>query len=303
LERRWIVTNEERIAALFAEANPVRSLDMLDPLEPLDIDPLESRSERSSVMTDVKTDRSKVQPPARWPRLALLAAVPVIALAAVFFLGDRTSNVSAPSTSAAPLAAPAPLTTAAPSTTAGPRVSPTDTTTWATYESERYGFSIGYPSNWTVRPADHDWTLAGDADDWMSSGHEAFILPYEIRVSAWSVAMDPGSTIETSADVEAWVEEYCQLSEPVCTGFNDLSVPLCLEARDCHPGLLVPFDNDVQAFFPGSTDGTSWDRMVVVAIWRAEYHRSVSPYGGARRLIEAFLSTMGVCPADDRTLC
>jgi hypothetical protein len=302
------VTKEDQIAALFAEANPVRSLGLLDPLEPLDIDRLESRSKGSSVMTDLDTNRPKVVTPARWPRLALLAAVPVVVLAGVFFFGDRTSNVAAPSTSAASLAAPAPLTTAPPSTTPSPTDSPIDTTNWLTYQSERYGFSIAYPSDWILRPADHDWTMAGDADDWMSSGQEVFLAPtlgatHGIRVSAWSVPLDPGTTLETSADVEARVEEYCQLSEPVCTGFKDRAVPLCLEARDCHPGLLFEFDTDVQAFFPGSTDGTSWDRMVVVAIWRTEYDPAVRPYGGVRRLIEAFLSTMGVCPADDLTLC
>lgn len=280
------MTNEDQIAALFAEANPVPSLDMLDPLEALDIDPLESRSQRSSVMTDLKTNRPKVQPPARWSRLALLAAMPVIAVAGLFLLGDRTSNV------------------AAPATTASANVSLIDTTDWASYESERYGFSIGYPSDWGVRTADHDWTLAEDAPNWRSSGQESFISPNgEIRVSAWSVALDPGTTLETPAEVEAWVEQYCEVADPSCTGFNDRAIPLCLEGRDCHPGLLVPFVGDVQAFFPGSTDGTSWDRVVVVAIWRDDAEPSVQPYGGAQRLLEAFLSTMGVCPASDRTRC
>ena len=57
------MTDEDRIAALFAEANPVPSLDLLDPLEPLGIDPLEGRSKRSSVMTDLKTDRPESNNP------------------------------------------------------------------------------------------------------------------------------------------------------------------------------------------------------------------------------------------------
>jgi hypothetical protein len=292
------VTNEDRIAALFAEANPVPSLETLDLLEPLDIDPLESRSQRSSVMTDLKTDRSKVQLAARWPRLALLAAIPVIAVAGLFFLGDRAINVTTPAIPAASSTAATPLTTASPTDL------PIDTADWASYESERYGFSIGYPSDWSLRTANHDWTLAEDAPNWRSSGQDSFIAPNgEIRVSAWSVALDPGTTLETSADVEAWVEQYCKVAEPSCTGFNDRAIPLCLEARDCHPGLLVPFDTDIQAFFPGSSDGTSWDRMVVVAIWRVDGEPSVQPYGGAQRLLEAFLSTMGVCPANDRIRC
>ena len=42
------MTIEDQIAALFANANPVPSLDVFDPVEPLDIDRLERRPERSS---------------------------------------------------------------------------------------------------------------------------------------------------------------------------------------------------------------------------------------------------------------
>ncbi len=56
----------------------------------------------------------------------------------------------------------------------------------------------------------------------------------------------------------------------------------------------MPFQNDVQAFFTGGIYG---DRMVVVAVWWGESDRAVEPYGGARRLLEAFLSTMSVFPA------
>jgi hypothetical protein len=40
--------------------------------------------------------------------------------------------------------------------------------------------------------------------------------------------------------------------------------------------------------------------MVVIAVWRPESHPSVAPFGGARQLLEAFLSTMCVWPEDAR---
>ena len=64
---------------------------------------------------------------------------------------------------------------------------------------------------------------------------------------------------------------------------------------DRHPGLLVPFENDVQAFFSGGI--YAQDAMTVVAVWRAESSRHVARYGGSRRLLEAFLSTMEVWPS------
>jgi hypothetical protein len=78
-------------------------------------------------------------------------------------------------------------------------------------------------------------------------------------------------------------------------------VPLCIEVRDCHPGVLVgvaaPFDREVQAFFTG---GIYPGQMVVATVWRGETDPSVARYGGARRLLEAFLSTMCVWPEDGR---
>ena len=54
------------------------------------------------------------------------------------------------------------------------------------------------------------------------------------------------------------------------------------------PGLLVPFKDDVRALF------LVGDRMEVVALWWGEWASAVASYGGAQRLLEAFLSTMHV---------
>ena len=68
------------------------------------------------------------------------------------------------------------------------------------------------------------------------------------------------------------------------------------EEWDCHPALSGPFDTDVQAFFK---DGfTNAEKMIVVAVWWGDSEAAVAPYGGSERLLEAFLSTMGVVPAD-----
>jgi hypothetical protein len=210
---------------------------------------------------------------------AVIAVLAIAAVAAFYAFGRGPQVGSGP--------------TPSPST---PTASPISTTSWSTYQSDRYGFSIGYPSDWTSAPADHDWTLAGDGADWRSTGQEVFRAPNNaIRVSAWSIPVDRGATPETSEAVEAWVVAYCNASANTgCDQIHDRAVPLCVEARDCHPGLLVPFEGDVQAFFTGGIYG---DTMVVVAVWWGESDPAVAPYGGARRLLEAFLSTMQVWPA------
>lgn len=217
---------------------------------------------------------------------AVIAVLAVAGVATFYAFGPGANLGSRPTPS------PTLQQTQAPSPTA--TASPIDTTRWETYESDRYGFIIGHPSDWTVEPANHDWTLTADADNWLSTGQEVFRPPSgDIRVSAWSVPVDRGTTPETRADVEAWVEAYCQASGNPCTGIRDRGVPLCVERRDCHPGLLVPFTSDVQAFFEG---GIYPDSMVVVVVWWGETEPAVAPYGGSRRLLEAFLSTMAVWP-------
>ena len=61
-------------------------------------------------------------------------------------------------------------------------------------------------------------------------------------------------------------------------------------SMDGHAGRLVLFKSDTQAFIPVG------DRLYVVACWRPENDASVVPFGGARRLVEAYLSTMHLLP-------
>ena len=114
-------------------------------------------------------------------------------------------------------------------------------------------------------------------------------------MSVWTAPLDPTTREETYGYLEAWVEDYCEATENTpCTGIEDRAVELCLEKRDCHPGLLVPFQEDVHAFFSGGD--YAQDAMTIVAVWRPETDSSVAPYGGSQRLLEAFLSTMDVRP-------
>lgn len=232
---------------------------------------------------------------------AILVVVLAVAAAATLYAFDRGPSVGS---------APSPSSTSQPTST--PSVAPSSSLPsmrlpfgdtlegWTAFDSERYGFTIGHPADWTVTYADHDWTFATDAGKRPSTGQEVFRSPTgDITVSAWLVPYEPDSiqlfTPEGWPDVQRWVEQqYCQQTgESDCAGIGDRAVQMCNEARDCHPGLLVPFEDNVQAFFTGG----GYEGMVVVAVWRAESDPQVAPYGGARQLLESFLRTMDVCPA------
>ena len=228
--------------------------------------------------------------------IAVICAVAVVAAVAsgVAGLGERRSDGIGP---VAP--SPSPTLTGTPSPAEA--VDPIEKKGWVSYTSERYDFQIGHPAGWTEDPANRDWQSDDDSANPLSPAHEAFeSRSGDVRVSAWQVPLDPATRIESIAFLEAWVEDYCESSgNTPCTGIGDRAVELCLERRDCHPGLLVPFEDDVQAFFSGGIYATG--AMTVVTVWRAESAAAVARYGGAQRLLEAFLSTMEVWPASTPT--
>jgi hypothetical protein len=236
--------------------------------------------------TDLPSIRSAARVQSRRRAAVVLASAVAVALVVV---ASGITEIGRDRSDGLPGTSPSPKPT-----TSFPTI---DTTSWTTYSSARYDLQVGHPADWTEIPAIRTWKSDVDVANHMSRAQEAFLSPgSEVRVSVWSAPLDPGTSIEATADIEAWVQAYCKASgNTPCTGIHERAVPLCLEARDCHPGLLVPFKDDVQAFFSGGTYDPQ--AMTVVAVWRGEADSSVTPYGGAQRLLEAFLSTMGVWTA------
>lgn len=207
--------------------------------------------------------------------VAAIAVIAVVGVGALYLFG--------PSLDVGGIAGPSPTATPSPST--GPTTLPSpnrlDTATWTTYVSDRYGFGIGHPADWTEAPSDHVWTLVKDAD-WLNTAAESFLAPGQaVRVSAWSAPVDRGTT------VEAWLQAYCPKNTAPCTGIQARAIGVTM---DGHAGLLVPFKDDTQAF--ALVD----DRMYVVAVWEPDSDPRTTPYGGAVRLLEAYLSTMHLLP-------
>ena len=210
----------------------------------------------------------------------LLAAATVVVLAvggSVLFFSNRSSGPGGvPPASVAPSASPSPSAMAEPSPT--PELM--DTTGWVSYSSERYGLTIARPGDWADHPAQRDWAFPDDAKAWEHlEATEVFANDTEtVGVSAWSSTVAPGTT------VEAWMQEYCVvLGASGCASTADLAVDV--ETADGHPGLLQ-MSGDTMAFF---LDG---ETMYVVAVWREDTDPTVQPYGGARRLLKSFISTL-----------
>ena len=224
-------------------------------------------------------------------QLRFAAVIAVLAIAGlagmmIFRPGPGPGSNSSLSPSPSPTVAPSP------SPTLASTLPPIDTSGWTRYTSPRYPLTISYPPDWTVEPGDHDWSLAADAA-WPNSAAEHFVSANgSVGVAVWSAAVAPGTTLES------WIAAYCPLNTQPCSGTSSRAVPVYAEKFDRHPGLLVPFENDSQAFFmngdsvEADDNAADHDTVWVVAIWRGESDPSVLQYGGARRLLEAFALSM-----------
>lgn len=212
---------------------------------------------------------------------AVIAIVAVAGLLAFNMLGNGVGPPVAPTPSPAAATTPSP----APVMTVAPTVpGPIDTTTWTTYTSTRYGFTIGHPAGWSAVASSHAWAFPTDATEFPPSAGETFHSPADdVAVSAWAVGVAPGTSIT------AWLQTYCAVAETnsTCSSLQGRTISVSM---DGHAGSLVAFKQDTQAFI------LIGDRMYIVGCWRPESDPSVATYGGATRLLEGYLSTMHLLP-------
>ena len=211
-----------------------------------------------------------------------LGAATVIAL---LLGGCGTDGAAAPSSE--PRSSTAPSTTelrsSAPTT---PALTAIDTSSWLPFVSEHYGFSIGHPPDWEAHQGHGDWSFPEDTawpagvevSDWFYLDDPEFGA---VAASVWSVGLEPG----TSAD--QWFGDYCAVEATPCDG-TEQSVVASL---DGHAGRLVRASDPLAYFGIG-------DRLYMLAVWQPEDHPSVERYGGGGRLLEAFVSTMRLLPAE-----
>jgi len=215
-----------------------------------------------------------------YTRVAAIVATVVIVLVLAVGLGLFPSS-QAPTAAAAPTASaptalvvpPTPATTAAPSAapktaSLDPSTATIDTSSWKTYRSGRYGFTIGYPADTTPKPATRDWTFVDDRTQWQTPAAEAFPTHgHTLLVTAWAAPAAPRSSLDT------WIEAYCGGS---CSTLVAQAQPI---EFDGHPGKLISVPGDsVQAF-------ALVDRKVyAIAAWEPSTESTV----------RAFASTMHI---------
>jgi hypothetical protein len=207
-------------------------------------------------------------------RLAAVIALAAVAGAGALLVMSGGTNRNQPPPLASPSTSPLP-------TQAG-----LDTSNWISYSSERYGFDIKRPPNWNENPASRAWQLA-DAAQFPAPGTEDFTYqPAEdlgVRVSAWSFAVAPGTSLGP------WIETYCVVQGKSCPGALSTALPITM---DGHPASSLAGPTEDSRVFALIND-----RIYIVTAWRPDNDPSVAEFGGGRRLVEAYVSTMTLRPS------
>ena len=131
-------------------------------------------------------------------RIAAAAVIAVLAVGGAFMiLRPSQSSVGAPSPS------PSASAGAVASAAATPRTSPiTVPALTQTFTSPRNGFSVKYPTGWTIIPATQSWA-AGTSTDWGNPALDA-IKTSDVRLVVASQRLASGQT------PDAWLTAYCK---------------------------------------------------------------------------------------------
>lgn len=206
--------------------------------------------------------------------MKLLTAAAVIVVAVVgtsWVLGRGTGPGVGGGPSPTPSVAPSPSPSAP--ATLSPSPSAVSTAAWRTFTSNRYGYTTGYPTNWTATPATRNWIFASDRGTVQSAGSDQFVdksLPADLQVgiTAFSVPLLAG----TSED--EWITTYYGAEPAACQVTITALVATTVDGLPARIGHSPCADSEAFVFVG--------DRVYVFVVWRT----------GQGPLLNAFLSTV-----------
>jgi len=183
-----------------------------------------------------------------------------------------------------------------------PSVAPTmpSTAGWNSYQSDVYGFTIGYPQDWTVfGRAERPWQL-GDSQVRDAPNVDLFVSPDQdntIAMSALKVPVGTWGDDGTDAGLLAWTRAFCRdEGSSWCDQVPDLAQFICIGPENpdgsCpRRALLVPTP-DGQYAFTREVISTGASRIIVVIVGRPDDFVAAQPFGGSVNLLKAVMSTI-----------
>jgi hypothetical protein len=244
----------------------------------------------------------------RTTAMAALVLVAVVGAGTLFYLtSNRPGGVGSQSTSApttAPTAAPTVAPTAAP--TPQPTFDPADPSAWTTYTSAVYGFTMAYPSDWSVdAPATHKWQPGEPAvpDAWPWA--DIFLNSEEvdgdsIGMAVWQAPAPARADLSTWEGLQAAFIDVCEGPSFGTCEFeliNSVNYPtrMCLGQQECRPALIIPVG--IEEAEPNGVFGDPETGLITVfQMGRPDDFPAAARYGGTIALLKAILAEVDVRP-------
>ena len=230
--------------------------------------------------------------------LAAVVLVAVVGVGALVYFGSNrpggtgSQGTPSPTATAVPTAAP----TAA--STPQPTFDPTSPAAWTSYTSAIYGFTMAYPSDWSVAaPAEHKWqpgeAVVDDAWPWAN----VFVNPEAVdgdSIGLWvfQIPAPEGTDLNSWDGLDAALGEMC--NEPTLNACpsDDPPITLCLGEQECRAAIIVLWDEELTptAAFGDPDAGV----ITVFSIGRPDDFPAAARYGGTVALLNAILAQTGV---------
>jgi hypothetical protein len=181
--------------------------------------PEETRRAISVTTRTNEQERRSPWAPWRTPHMTIFARVAVAAIAVIAVIGGTVYLTGPKQGVGGPQPTPSPSITPAPSS-APPSASPEALASvpidWTTYTSSRFAYTIDYPTDWTMTPAEVDWPAIDFPD---KGGHEHDVFAEFSTAGRLFVSSVPLKAGKTAAnwltELDRWNADHaCQLSEP-----------------------------------------------------------------------------------------
>jgi hypothetical protein len=238
------------------------------------------------------------------PSLSRVTAVAAVALVLAVGAGGLVYLNSPGGPGGAPAPTPTPIQTPTPAPTATPAASEVapGIPGWTTYTSAVYGFTIAYPSDWSLAAAaEHKWQPNEPAvpDSWPWA--DVFGSPDgdgQIGMWVWQAPAPAASDLNTWEGLQAAFMAVCEVPSFGSCEFERVTTDspptrMCLGRPECRPALVVSMG--IEEVEPWGVFGdAATGRLTVFQMGRPDDFPGAAKYGGTVALLKAILTQLDV---------
>ena len=231
--------------------------------------------------------------------IAAVVLVTALGAGGIIYLNSPGSGSGGPGAQPTPTPTPAPTVAPTAAPTPQPTFDPSDPAAWTPYSSAVYGYTIAYPSDWSLHSAaTHKWQpgepIVDDAWPWA----DVFVNPETVdgdSIGLWvlQVPAPAGADVSSWDGLRAALGEMCDepTVDAACPG-NNPPTALCLGGQDCQAAIMVLTGEELapMAAFGDPETGV----ITMFLIGRPDDFPAAARYGGTVALLKAILAQVDI---------